>query len=89
MKVRSLIEDIRDVRFHKVETDLEGFNGFTIAVKVNFPNVFYGTMVCESVECSSDVKFVYIVKDLIFIYSQHVILSLLCISFSVAFNISY
>ncbi|CAI8612237.1 unnamed protein product [Vicia faba] len=34
VKVRSLIEDIRDVRFHKVETDLEGFNGFTIAVKV-------------------------------------------------------
>ncbi|XP_058753729.1 DNA replication complex GINS protein PSF2 [Vicia villosa] len=32
--VRSLIEDIRDVRFHKVETDLEGFNGFTIAVKI-------------------------------------------------------
>lgn len=34
VKVRSLIEDIRDVRFHKVETDLEAFNGRTIAVKV-------------------------------------------------------
>ncbi|KAI4346962.1 hypothetical protein L6164_007820 [Bauhinia variegata] len=32
--VRSLIEDIRDVRFHKVETDLEAFNGRTIAVKI-------------------------------------------------------
>lgn len=34
--VRSLIEDIRNVRFHKVETDLEAFNGRTIAVKVVF-----------------------------------------------------
>ncbi|KAI9077881.1 hypothetical protein K1719_040142 [Acacia pycnantha] len=32
--VRSLIEDIRDVRFHKVRTDLEAFNGRTIAVKI-------------------------------------------------------
>ncbi|KAK7256189.1 hypothetical protein RIF29_29627 [Crotalaria pallida] len=32
--VRSLIEDIKDVRFHKVETDLEAFNGRTIAVKI-------------------------------------------------------
>ncbi|XP_019438685.1 PREDICTED: DNA replication complex GINS protein PSF2 isoform X2 [Lupinus angustifolius] len=32
--VRSLIEDIRDVRFHKVETDLEAFSGRTIAVKI-------------------------------------------------------
>ncbi|KAJ7962127.1 DNA replication complex GINS protein PSF2 [Quillaja saponaria] len=32
--VRSLIEDIRDVRFHKVETDLEAFNGRTVAVKI-------------------------------------------------------
>ncbi|XP_028754083.1 DNA replication complex GINS protein PSF2-like [Neltuma alba] len=32
--VRSLIEDIRDVRFHKVRTDLESFNGRTIAVKI-------------------------------------------------------
>ncbi|MED6178421.1 DNA replication complex GINS protein PSF2, variant 2 [Stylosanthes scabra] len=34
VQVRSLIEDIRDVRFHKVETDLEAFNGRTIAVKI-------------------------------------------------------
>ncbi|KAL2320280.1 hypothetical protein Fmac_029249 [Flemingia macrophylla] len=33
-KVRSLIEDIRNVRFHKVQTDLEAFNGRTIAVKI-------------------------------------------------------
>ncbi|XP_057437492.1 DNA replication complex GINS protein PSF2 isoform X2 [Lotus japonicus] len=32
--VRSLIEDIRNVRFHKIETDLEAFNGRTIAVKI-------------------------------------------------------
>ncbi|BAT84966.1 hypothetical protein LR48_Vigan03g196200 [Vigna angularis] len=32
--VRSLIEDIRNVRFHKVETNLEEFNGRTIAVKI-------------------------------------------------------
>lgn len=32
--VRSLIEDIRDVRFHKVETDLEAFDGRTFAVKI-------------------------------------------------------
>ncbi|KAJ1422581.1 GINS, helical bundle-like domain superfamily [Sesbania bispinosa] len=32
--VRSLIEDIRDVRFHKVEIDLEAFNGRTIVVKI-------------------------------------------------------
>jgi hypothetical protein len=32
--VRSLIEDIRDVRFHKVETGLETISGRTHAVKV-------------------------------------------------------
>ncbi|KAJ7975805.1 DNA replication complex GINS protein PSF2 [Quillaja saponaria] len=32
--VRSLIEDIRDVRFHKVESDLEAFSGRTVAVKI-------------------------------------------------------
>ncbi|TKY73259.1 STRICTOSIDINE SYNTHASE 10 [Spatholobus suberectus] len=31
--VRSLIDDIRNVRFHKVDIDLEAFNGRTIAVK--------------------------------------------------------
>jgi len=54
VKVRSLIEDIRDVRFHKVETDLEAFNDRTFAVKVifriflavgNFSNLSGGTMV--------------------------------------------
>lgn len=40
--VRSLIEDIRNVRFHKVETDLEAFNGRTIAVKVVFLLFFCG-----------------------------------------------
>jgi hypothetical protein len=33
-QVRSLIEDIRDVRFHKVETGLETISGRTHAVKV-------------------------------------------------------
>ncbi|KAI4385686.1 hypothetical protein MLD38_003681 [Melastoma candidum] len=32
--VRSLIEDIRDVRFHKVETSLETFDGRTSAVQI-------------------------------------------------------
>ncbi|CAD6202372.1 unnamed protein product [Miscanthus lutarioriparius] len=32
--VRSLIEDIRDVRFHKVETGLETISGRTHAVKL-------------------------------------------------------
>jgi hypothetical protein len=36
-QVRSLIEDIRDVRFHKVETGLETISGRTHAVKVTFP----------------------------------------------------
>jgi hypothetical protein len=36
-QVRSLIEDIRDVRFHKVENGLETISGRTHAVKVNFP----------------------------------------------------
>ena len=39
--VRSLIEDIRNVRSHKVETDLEAFNGRTIAVKVVFLLFFF------------------------------------------------
>jgi len=33
-QVRSLIEDIRDVRFHKVETGLETISGRTHAVKL-------------------------------------------------------
>lgn len=33
--MRSLIEDIRDVRFHKVETGLETISGRTHAVKVH------------------------------------------------------
>ncbi|XP_078428764.1 PSF2 isoform X2 [Wolffia australiana] len=33
--VRSLIEDIKDVRFHKVETGLETISGRTHAVKLN------------------------------------------------------
>ena len=37
MQVRSLVEDIRDVRFHKVETGLETISGRTHAVKVIFP----------------------------------------------------
>ncbi|PKI46569.1 DNA replication complex GINS protein PSF2 isoform X1 [Punica granatum] len=32
--VRSLMEDIRDVRFHKVETSLETFDGRTSAVQI-------------------------------------------------------
>ena len=31
-QVRSLIEDIRDVRFHKVETNLEKFTASTVTV---------------------------------------------------------
>jgi len=34
--VISLTENIRNERFHKVETNLEAFNGCTIAVKVIF-----------------------------------------------------
>lgn len=34
VQVRSLIEDIRDVRFHKVESGLENISGRTHAVKV-------------------------------------------------------
>ncbi|RZR93086.1 hypothetical protein BHM03_00021490 [Ensete ventricosum] len=34
IQVRSLIEDIRDVRFHKVETGLQTISGRTHAVKV-------------------------------------------------------
>lgn len=33
--MRSLIEDIRDVRFHKVETSLESIDTRTSAVKVD------------------------------------------------------
>lgn len=33
--VRSLIEDIRDVRFHKVETNLETLNERALALKIN------------------------------------------------------
>lgn len=89
MKVRSLIEDIRDVRFHKVETDLEGFNGFTIAVKVISRMFLVVQWFVKVWNVAPVVKFVYIVKDLIFIYLQHAMLSVLCISVSVAFNISY
>lgn len=32
--MRSLIEDIRDVRFHKVETNLESLNERAFALKV-------------------------------------------------------
>lgn len=32
LQVRSLIEDIRDVRFHKVETNLEKFTASTVTV---------------------------------------------------------
>lgn len=35
MQVRSLIEDIKDVRFHKVETSLETLNERALALKVN------------------------------------------------------
>jgi hypothetical protein len=34
IQVRSLIEDIRDVRFHKVKNGLETISGRTYAVKV-------------------------------------------------------
>lgn len=37
--MRSLIEDIRDVRFHKVETGLETISARTHAVKVYY--LFY------------------------------------------------
>ncbi|XP_059458672.1 DNA replication complex GINS protein PSF2 isoform X2 [Corylus avellana] len=33
--VRSLVEDIRDVRFHKVETNLETLNERALALKIN------------------------------------------------------
>lgn len=33
--VRSLIEDIKDVRFHKISIGLEDINGRTLAVKLN------------------------------------------------------
>ena len=43
-QVRSLIEDIRDVRFHKVETGLETISGRTHAVKVT--NVTLSKLLC-------------------------------------------
>ncbi|XP_062190848.1 sm-like protein LSM3A [Phragmites australis] len=41
LHVRSLIQDIRDVRFHKVETGLETISGRTHAVKENMDELPY------------------------------------------------
>ena len=51
-QVRSLIEDIRDVRFHKVETGLETISGRTHAVKVTFPCPLknWGCYNCRSIK---------------------------------------
>jgi hypothetical protein len=47
--VRSLVEDIRDVRFHKVETNLETLNERALALKVCF-----FMSLCESIDAAYD-----------------------------------
>jgi len=60
--VRSLIEDIRDVRFHKVETNLESLNERAFALKV-----YIFISLCESMDAAYykvELKALWILRDI-------------------------
>lgn len=51
MQVRSLIEDIRDVRFHKVETNLETLTERAFALKVYILCPFVNLLMLHTINC--------------------------------------